>query len=61
MPVERQLAIIATLRTKLGTEDDASARTLLNELRRRPDVAYASAVEIDHMLGVDAPTSVAGA
>jgi hypothetical protein len=52
MPVDRQLAIIATLRTKLGTEDDASARTLLSELRRRPDVAYATAVEIDHMLGV---------
>ena len=56
MPVERQLAIIATLRTKLGTEDDASARTLLTELRRRPDVAYASAIEIDHVLGVSHPT-----
>lgn len=53
LSVERQLAIIATLRTKLGTEDDASARTLLTELRRRPDVAYASAVEIDHMLGAE--------
>jgi hypothetical protein len=51
MPVDRQLAIIATLRAKLGTDDDASARTLLTELRRRPDVAHASAVEIDHMLG----------
>ncbi|HEX5086881.1 MAG TPA: toll/interleukin-1 receptor domain-containing protein [Nocardioides sp.] len=55
MPVDRQLAIIATLRTKLGTDDDATARTLLAELRRRPDVAYASAVEIDHMLGSAAP------
>jgi hypothetical protein len=55
MPVDRQLAIIATLRTKLGTEDDATARTLLSELRRRPDVAYASAVEIDHMLGSASP------
>jgi hypothetical protein len=51
LPVARQLAIIATLRVKLNTEDDASARTLLTELRRRPDVAYASAVEIDHLLG----------
>lgn len=51
MPVDRQLAIIATLRAKLGTDDEASARTLLTELRRRPDVAYASAVEIDHLLG----------
>jgi hypothetical protein len=61
MPVERQLAIIATLRTKLGTEDDASARTLLAELRRRPDVAYASAIEIDHVLGVSHPAPPGGA
>ncbi len=59
MAVDRQLAIIATLRSKLGTDDDTSARTLLTELRRRPDVAYASAVEIDHMLGT-APVSPSG-
>src|SRR4051794_17305861 len=58
--VDRQLAIIATLRIKLGTEDDASARTLLTELRRRPDVAYASAVEIDHVLGSPRPSRSAG-
>src|SRR4051794_19722562 len=61
MPVDRQLAIIATLRVKLGTEDDSSARTLLTELRRRPDVTYASAVEIDHVLGASNPHDPGGA
>jgi hypothetical protein len=50
VPFERQLVIISTLRDKLGTNEDGAARILLAELRRRPDITYSNAVEIDRML-----------
>ena len=39
VPIERQLLFMATLRSKLGTREDASARLILSELRARDDVA----------------------
>lgn len=50
LTIERQLVIIATLRAKLGTNEDTSARTLLAELRGRQDITYSNALDIDGLL-----------
>jgi amino acid transporter len=50
IPLERQFAIIATLRAKLYTREDASARIMLGELRNRTDITYSNAVDIERML-----------
>ncbi len=55
-----QVGVLAQLRQGLKDEDDAGARrdigVLLRNMRRRPDVTYASANEIDALLAtIDAP------
>lgn len=54
LSLERQLVIIATLRGKLGTRENAAARTMLAELRKRDDITWQNAVEIDGLLGSSA-------
>jgi hypothetical protein len=53
--LERQLTIIATLRSKLFTREDASARIMLREMRNRTDVAYGNALDIDRILSAAQP------
>ena len=53
--LERQLTIIATLRSKLFTREDASARIMLREMRNRTDVAYGNALDIDRILSAARP------
>jgi hypothetical protein len=53
--LERQLTIIATLRGKMFTREDASARIMLRELRNRTDVAYGNALDIDRILTATRP------
>jgi TIR domain len=53
--LERQLTIVATLRSKLFTREDASARIMLREMRNRTDVAYGNALDIDRILSADRP------
>jgi hypothetical protein len=59
IPLERQFAIIATLRAKLYTREDASARIMLGELRSRTDITYSNAVDIERMLAGLAPEQAA--
>jgi hypothetical protein len=58
LSIERQLVIIATLRGKLGTNEDSSARVLLRELRDRQDITYTNALDIDRLLATAAPTDL---
>ncbi|HEY2298850.1 MAG TPA: toll/interleukin-1 receptor domain-containing protein [Jatrophihabitans sp.] len=58
LPFERQLVILSTLRDRLGTNEDRAARILLTDMRRRPDVTYSNAVEIDRMLATPPPEHV---
>lgn len=48
---DEQLALVADLRVRLGTKDQAIARSLLADLRARPDVSAEAAAEIDALLG----------
>lgn len=50
LPWRRQLTIMAQLGSKLQTREQESARQLLLELRRRPDLTYQIATEIDSTL-----------
>ena len=59
IPLERQFAIIATLRAKLYTREDASALIMLSELRNRTDITYSNAVDIERMLATSVPEPVA--
>jgi TIR domain len=59
IPLERQFAIIATLRAKLYTREDASARIMLSELRSRTDITYSNAVDIERMLAGPGPEQAA--
>jgi hypothetical protein len=59
IPLDRQFAIIATLRAKLSTREDASARIMLSELRNRTDITYSNAVDIERMLSTPASEQLA--
>ena len=59
IPLDRQFAIIATLRAKLSTREDASARIMLSELRNRTDITYSNAVDIERMLSTPASAQLA--
>ncbi len=47
---ERQLVVIATLKGRLGTREDALARRLLGELQENPRISYTSWREIEAAL-----------